>query len=139
MASAPGKRTLLLCLVLLNSGQSLAGRLFEWVDHNGRTHFSDRAPAGQPFVEKSVRPASGAAPPGLETGIRDAERSLLKHARRGEEKIERARQAAAMQLEQRQSRCRQARTRYHEATHQPGTKGGGDYKSMRRKMKQACD
>ena len=130
---------LLPCLLFLAIGQAPAGRLFEWVDSNGATHFSDRAPAGLPFVEKSVRPASGTAAPGFETGIRDAERDLLKDARRQDDAIKQARKAAAKQLEQRKSRCRQTRTRYHEATHQPGTRGGGDYKSLRREMKQACD
>lgn len=140
MASKSVTRMLLPCLVLLlTSEQSLAGRMFEWVDQNGTTHFSDRAPAGQPSREKTVRPASGAALPGFETGIRDAERDLLENARRKDAVIKRARQAAARQLEQRQSRCRQARSRYRETTHRPGKKGGGDYKTLRRKMNKACD
>jgi len=139
MSLKPDTLSLLLCLLLLTSGQTPAGRLFEWVDQSGTTHYSDRAPAGQPFAEKTVRPASGSALPGYETGIRDAERDLLKDARRQDAEIERARQAAAKQYEQRKSRCRQARSRYHEATHRPGSKGGSDYKSLRRTMKQACD
>jgi hypothetical protein len=139
MASKSVTRMLLTCLVLLTSERSLAGRMFEWVDQNGTTHFSDRAPAGQPFREKTVRPASGAALPGIETGIRDAERDLLKNARREDAEIKRARQATARQLEQRQSRCRQARSRYRETTHRPGKEGGADYKTLRREMNKACD
>lgn len=139
MASKSDTRLLLLCLVLLICEQSAAARLLEWVDQNGTTHFSDRAPAGQSFREKTVRPASGSALPGFETGIRAAERDLLKNARREDAEIKRARQAAARQLEQRQSRCRQARSRYHDAAHRPGTKGGSDYKSLRREMNKVCD
>jgi hypothetical protein len=138
MRSKTGVLTILFCLLLLAAGQVLAGRLFVWVDNDGERHYSDRAPAGLPYRETTVRPASGDARPGLETGIRDAEHGLLEAAQRENSAIEAARQAAAKQLEQRVSHCRQAHLRYHQETHQPGTRSN-DYKSFRQKMNQACD
>lgn len=139
MSSRQGTFATLFCLLLLTGEQSSAGRLFEWVDNNGATHFSDRAPLGLPFVEKTIRSASGTARPGNETGIRKAERILLKNAQRQDSEIERARQAAEQQLEERKSRCRQARTRYHETIHRPGSAGDSDFRPYRRKMNAACD
>jgi hypothetical protein len=129
---------MLLCLLQLTGGRALAGRLFVWVDSDGAKHYSDRAPAGLPYRETTVRPASGGARPGFETGIRESEYDLLKEAQREISKIEDVRQAAVKQLEQRKSNCRQARIRYHEATHLPGARGG-DYKSFLQKMNRACD
>jgi hypothetical protein len=139
MSSLQGLLATLFCLVLLVCEQSSAGKLFEWVDSNGTTHFSDRAPIGLPFAEKTARSTSGAARPGNEAGIRKAERALLKNAQRQIADIERAKQAAAQQVEQRKSRCRQARSRYQEVIHRPRSAGGGDYKVYRRMMKEVCD
>ena len=136
--SKSGALTILLCLLSLAGGRALAGRLFVWVDNDGTRHYSDRAPAGLPYRETTVRPASGDARPGFESGIRESEHDLLKEAQREISKIEDARLAAAKQREQRKSNCRQARIRYHEATHLPGARGG-DYKSFLQKMNQACD
>jgi hypothetical protein len=139
MSTNQGQLAMLFGLLLLASEQASAGRLFEWVDRDGTTHFSDRPPVGVPFAEKTVRPASGAARPGNETGIRKAERMLLKNADHQNMELERAKRVAAMLVEQRKSRCSQARTRYQEAIHRPGSAGGGDYKAYRRKMKEVCD
>lgn len=140
MSSSPqGICTTLFCLLLLSCEQSCAGRLFEWVDNNGATHFSDRAPRGLPFAEKTIRSSSGTAQPGNESGIRNAERILLKNARRHDSEIARARQSAAQQFEERKSRCRQARARYHETIHRPGSAGNSDFRTHRRKMNEACD
>jgi hypothetical protein len=137
MPSKTDVLTILICLQLPNCERALAGRLFEWVDNDGTRHFSDRAPAGLPYREKTVMPASGGAQPGFETGIRDAEHALLEKVQRENSAIERARQAAAEQFEQRKSDCRQARSNYHQAIHRPGTRNG-DYKSLRQKMNKAC-
>jgi hypothetical protein len=139
MSPHQGPRATLFCLLLLVCEQSSAGKLFEWVDSNGTTHFSDRAPVGLPFAEKTARSTSGAAQPGYEAGIRKAERALLNNAQRQISEIERAKQAAAQQVEQRKSRCRQARSRYQEAIHRPRSAGSGDYKAYRLKMKEVCD
>lgn len=139
MSSRQGTLSTLLGLLLMAGGQTSAGRLFEWVDHNGATHFSDHAPPGLPFAEKTIRPASGSASPGNEVGIREAERILLKNSQQQDSEVERARQAAAQQLEERKSRCRQARKRYHETIHQPGSAGVSDFRTPRRKMIEACD
>lgn len=139
MSSHQGRLATLLCLLLLVCEQSSAGKLFEWVDSNGTTNFSDRAPVGLPFTEKTARSASGAVRPGNETGIRKAERTMLKNAQRQDSEIETAKQAAVLLVEQRKSRCRQARSHYLEAIHRPRSAGGGDYKAHRRKMKEACD
>lgn len=136
--SKAGALTILLCLLMLANGQVLAGRLFIWVDKDGEKHYSDRAPTGLPYRETTVRPASGGARPGFETGIRDAEHDRLKEARRGNPEIEEARQAAAKQHEQRKANCRQARTRYYRETHRPGIRSD-NYKSLLQKMNQACD
>jgi hypothetical protein len=127
------------CLLLLAGGHLSAGNLFEWVDQHGATHFSDRAPPGSPFMEKTVKPASGSAPQDYERGIRKAERLLLKKAEQRKSNIESARQAAVRQLEQRKSRCRQARSRYREASRQRGTAGRGAFKQYRRRMNAVCD
>lgn len=129
----------LLCSLLVAGEHTFAGKLFEWVDRNGAAHYSDRAPVGLPFAEITVRPASGTGQPGNETGIRKAERALLQKARHKDMEIERSRQAAARQIEQDTSRCRQARSRYHDAIHQPGSAGDSDFRALRRKMKDACD
>ena len=138
MHSKTGMLTTVLCLLLLSGERVFSGRLFVWVDSDGETHYSDRAPAGTPYRETTVRPASGKARPGFETGIRDAEQLLLKQAQRESSEIEKARRTAAKQHEQRKSYCRQARNRYHHETHRPGTKDK-DYKPLLRKMNQACD
>jgi len=129
---------MLLCLLSLAGERALAGRLFVWVDNDGAKHYSDRAPTGLPYRQTTVRPASGGARPGFETGIRESEYDLLKEAQREISKIEDVRQAAAKQREQRKSNCRQARIRYHEVTHLPGARGG-DYKSFLKKMNRACE
>lgn len=129
----------LFCSLLVAGEQSFAGKLFEWVDKNGAAHYSDCAPVGRPFAEITVRPASGTGQPGNETGIRRAERALLKKTRHKDTEIKRTRQAAAQQIEQGKSRCRQARSRYHDAIHQPGSAGDSDFRALRRKMKDACD
>lgn len=138
MHAKTGALTILFCLLLPAGEHALAGRLFVWVDEDGARHYSDRAPAGVPYRETTVRPASGGAQPGFETGIRDAEHDLLKEARRENAEIQNARQAAARRFEQRKSDCRQARTRYHRETHRPGSKGI-DYKAFLQKMNRACD
>jgi Domain of unknown function (DUF4124) len=138
--SNQGKLAALFCLLLLACEHSSAGKLFEWVDSSGTTQYSDRAPSGLPFTEKTVSPASGAARPGNETGIRKAEYAVLENARQQDSEIVQARQAAAQRIEQRKLHCRQARTLYHEATHRPRSAGGGgDFKEKRLKMKVACD
>ena len=129
---------MLLCLLPLAGGQALAGRLFVWMDNDAAKHYSDRAPIGLPYREIIVRPASGDARPGFETGIRESEYDLLKEAQREISKIDDVRQAAAKQREQHKSDCRQARIRYHEASHLPGARGS-DYKSFLQKMNRACD
>lgn len=139
MSSHQASLATLFCLLLLAGEQSSAGKLFEWVDSNGTTHFSDRAPVRLPFAEKTVRSSSGTARPGIEAGIRKAERALLKNAHREVYEIDRAKQAAALQVEQRKSRCRQARNSFQEAIHRPRSAGGSDYKTYRRKMKEVCD
>jgi hypothetical protein len=139
MSSHQGALATLFCLLLLACEQSSAGKLFEWVDSDGTTHFSDRPPVGLPFAEKTARSASGVARPDNEAGIRKAERALLKNAQHQNSKLERAKQVAALQVEQRKSRCRQALNRYHAATHRPRSAGGGDYKAYRLKMKEVCD
>ena len=123
---------------MLANSKILAGRLFVWVDSDGEKHYSDRAPTGLPYRETTVRPASGSARPGLETGIRDAEHERLHEAQRGNPAIEEARQAAARQLEQRKANCVQARNSYHRETHRPGIRSS-NYKSLLQKMNQACD
>jgi hypothetical protein len=136
--SQAGALTILLCFLMLANGRVFAGRLFVWVDSDGEKHYSDRAPAGLTYRETVVRPASGSARPGFETGIRNAEHDRLKEAQRENSEIEKARQAAAKQLEQRKANCRQARTRYHQETHRPGTRNN-NYKSLLQKMNRACD
>jgi hypothetical protein len=131
-------RLTLLCLLLV-CGKSSAGNLFEWVDSSGTTHFSDRAPIGLPFSEKTASPATRTARTDNEAGIRKAERALLQNAQRHDLEIEHARQAAALRTEQHKSRCRQARSRYQEAIHRPGSAGRGDYKAFRNRMKEVCD
>lgn len=138
MSLHQGPRAAWLCLLLI-CGKSSAGKLFEWVDSSGATHFSDHAPVGLPFTEKTARPAAGTARTDNETGIRKAEQALLLNAQHRDLEIEHARQASAHQTEQRKSRCRQARTRYQEAIHRPGSVGRGDHKAFRRRMKEVCD
>lgn len=138
MHTKTGALIILLCLLSLAGDRVLAGRLFVWVDNDGAKHYSDRAPAGVPYRETTVRPASGGGRPGIETGIRDAEHDLLKEAQRKNSEIENARLAAAKKHEQRKSNCRQARNRYHQEIHQPGA-NSKDYKSFLQKMNQACD
>jgi len=139
MSFRQGTFATLIGLLLLTGKQSTAGKLFEWVDNNGVEHFSDRAPLGLPFAEKTIRSASGSEPSGNETGIRRAERLLLKDAQRQDSEIERARQAAAQKLEEHKTRCRQARIRYHETIHRPGSAVESDFRTYRRKMNEACD
>jgi hypothetical protein len=129
----------LFCLLLLAGEYAFAGRLFEWVDSTGTTHFSDRPPPGLPFTEKTITPASGPEASGAETGLRKAERDRLENAQRKDSETAQARQAAALAIEQKKSRCRKARTRYQEASHRRGAARNGDFKIFWRKMKQACD
>ena len=139
MSLHPGTLARISCLLLVACDYISAGNLFEWVDQHGATHYSDRAPSGLPFTEKTVKSASGAARHDNERGIRKAERLLLKKAEQRKSNIELARQAAAKQVEQRKLRCRQARTRYHEASRQRGTAGRGTYKQYWRRMNEVCD
>ena len=139
MPSHRGTLATISCLLLLAFDLASAGQMFQWLDQHGATHFSDRAPTGLPFTEKTVKSASGAARQDNEIGIRKAERALLKKAEHRHSKIQQSRQATAKQLEQRKSRCRQARTRYQAASHRPGTAGRGEFKRHWRSMKEACD
>jgi hypothetical protein len=130
---------MLCCLLLLTSEQSSAGKLFEWIDNNGAPHFSDRAPVGLPFAEKSFSSALRTPESGNEPGIREAERILLENVQRQHLEIDRAKQAVAQQVEQRKVRCKQARALYHQAIHRPGTAGSNDFRMYRQKMNEACD
>lgn len=129
--------TALNCLLLYGS-QAAAGRLFEWVDADGMQHFSDRAPTGVPYTETVVVSASGEAAPGSRPGLREGERRLLEVARQREAATRRARFADAQQLEAQRARCKRARQHYRTATHRPRSAGGGGYKSLWKRMKEAC-
>jgi hypothetical protein len=130
---------MLSCLLLYASEQSSAGKLFEWRDKDGTRQFSDRAPAGLPFSERSFSSISGTPGSEIEPGIRKAEHILLENARHQLLEINRERQALAQQTEQRNDRCRQARIRYHEVIHRTGTAGSSDFRTYRRKMNESCD
>jgi len=129
---------MLLCM-LLCCGHAAAGKLYEWIDRDGTTHFSDQAPLAIPYTEKKVRPASGSASSGKTSGIRAAERRLLEKIELRQTKLKQSRQAAVTEYEKHRKRCRQAQARYRDTARLPRSAGGGKYKSLLNAMNQTCD
>jgi hypothetical protein len=94
------------CLAAIFAMAPLAGaqQLYKYVDKNGRTVYSDQAPANIDSKQIGSSPASGAAAP-VKTAV-EKDRELEKGRKESREKTEKAAKASGEQ----EQRCQQARS-----------------------------
>ncbi len=103
---------LLLFMVLALASGVANAKVYKWVDQNGETHYSEKAPAEQKVSEVPISPAPALDNAGNNDQPNKIKRELeseIKASKANREAQENAR--AAQQAEIRKSKCMEARNR----------------------------